>query len=156
MVMALLVATLPGCGGGGSDSNRDEPQDPPPAATRAFDMGFTTWPYDATVAAVNFVYTETSGRGDFIAHHLDGGVPWQAALDGAAYHPAVEAEIQGRRTTPRQSSACISPSAPSTVAATASPATGAPGRTNRCRRRGTRATSTAPKSLRLTRTLPVT
>ncbi len=59
-------------------------------------MGFTTWPYDATAMAVNFVYTETSARGDFIAHHLDGGVPWQAALDGAAYHPAVEAEIQTR------------------------------------------------------------
>ena len=32
----------------------DVPQDPPPP-TRAFDMGFTTWPYDDTVAAVNFV-----------------------------------------------------------------------------------------------------
>ena len=59
-------------------------------------MGFTSWPYDATVDAVNFVYTEIAARGDFIAHHLDGGVPWQAALDGAAYDPAVEAEIQGR------------------------------------------------------------
>ena len=96
IAIALLVTTLPGCGGGGGGSNSGEPPDPPPPVTRAFDMGFTSWPYDATVAAVNFVYTETSARGDFIAHHLDGGIPWQAALDGAAYDPAVEAEIQGR------------------------------------------------------------
>ena len=96
-IVALLVATLPGCGGGGSGgSNQNPPPNPPPVVTRAFDMGFTTWPYDATVAAVNFVYTETSARGDFIAHHLDGGIPGQAALDGVAYDPAVEAEIQGR------------------------------------------------------------
>jgi hypothetical protein len=96
IVLALLVATLPGCGGSGGGSGSGGPQNPPPAATRAFDMGFTTWPYDATVAAVNFVYAETSARGDFIAHHLDGGIPWQAALDGVAYDPAVETEIQGR------------------------------------------------------------
>ena len=94
--MALLITMLPGCGGGGGGSNSGEPPNPPPPVTRAFDMGFTSWPYDATVAAVNFVYTETSARGDFIAHHLDGGIPWQAALDGAAYDPAVEDEIQGR------------------------------------------------------------
>jgi hypothetical protein len=92
--LALLIATMLGCGGGGS--NPGEPQNPPPPATRVFNMGFTTWPYDATATAVNFVYTEISARGDFVAHHLDGGVPWQEALDGDAYNPAVEAEIQGR------------------------------------------------------------
>ena len=95
ITLALTITILAGCGGGGSGSNTGQPQNPPPV-TRAFDMGFTTWPYDATVTAVNFVYTETSARGDFIAHHLDGGVPWQAALDGTAYDPAVEAEIQTR------------------------------------------------------------
>ena len=67
IVIALLVATATGCGGG-SSNRAPEPPDPPPPATRAFDMGFTTWPYDATVAAVNFVYTEISARGDFVAH----------------------------------------------------------------------------------------
>ncbi len=91
----LPIAMLAGCGSGsGGGEPRDTP-DPPPI-TRAFDMGFTTWPYDATVEAVNFVNTETSARGDFVAHHLDGGIPWQAALDGIAYDPAVEAEIQSR------------------------------------------------------------
>ena len=86
---------MAGCGGGGGGSSTSDPQDPP-TVTRAFDMGFTTWPYDATVTAVNYVYTETSARGDFVAHHLDGGIPWQEALDGTAYDPAVEAEIQTR------------------------------------------------------------
>ena len=95
IVLALLVATITACGGGSGGSNQGPPLNPPPV-TRAFDMGFTTWPYDATSAAVNFIYTETSARGDFVAHHLDGGIPWQAAFDVAAYHPAVEAEIQGR------------------------------------------------------------
>ncbi len=74
IVLALSIATMAGCGGGsggGDGSGESEPQNPPPV-TRAFDMGFTTWPYDATVTAVNFVYTETSARGDFVAHHLDG------------------------------------------------------------------------------------
>lgn len=95
MVLALPIATMAACGGGGSGSGAGGPQNPP-TVTRGFDMGFTTWPYDATIMAVNFVYTETSARGDFVAHHLDGGVPWQAALDGTAYDPAVEAEIQTR------------------------------------------------------------
>ena len=95
ILLAPLIATMTGCGGGDSGSSAGGPQNPPPV-TRAFDMGFTTWPYDATATAVNFVYTEISARGDFVAHHLDGGVPWQAALDGTAYDPAVEAEIQTR------------------------------------------------------------
>ncbi len=95
IVLALSIAAMAGCGGGGGGSSASEPQNPPPV-TRAFDLGFTTWPYDATVEAVNFVYTETSSRGDFVAHHLDGGIPWQEALDGTAYNPAVEAEIQAR------------------------------------------------------------
>ncbi|MDJ0907442.1 MAG: hypothetical protein QNI96_15600 [Woeseiaceae bacterium] len=98
IVLALSIATMAGCGGGGGSGAEGPPNPPPvtPPVTRAFDLGFTTWPYDATVTAVNFVYTEISARGDFIAHHMDAGVPWQAALDGAAYDPAVEAEIQAR------------------------------------------------------------
>jgi len=35
-------------------------------------------------------------RGDFIAHHLDGGIPWEEALTGAAYSAELEAEISTR------------------------------------------------------------
>ncbi|MFQ5610487.1 MAG: hypothetical protein ACE5F8_09510, partial [Woeseiaceae bacterium] len=93
LISVLLAAAVAGCGG--SSSPPVSPP-PPPVVTRAFDMGFTPWPYDATVMAVNFVYSEISMRGEFIAHHIDGGIPWQESLDQSPYDPAVEAEIQGR------------------------------------------------------------
>ena len=82
--LSLLLAT---CGGGGSAN-------PPPS--RSFAMGFTPWPYAATVAAVNDTYAKINANGDLVAHHLDSGIPWQEALDGVAYPSAVEAEITAR------------------------------------------------------------
>ncbi len=89
-VLALLVQA---CGGGG---NSGSPPQIPPTETRSFELGFTPWPYDATTTAVNFVYTETAARGDFIAHHLDEGIPWEEALTGMPYAAEVEAEINTR------------------------------------------------------------
>ena len=96
--VTLLLATslLQACGGGSSGASAPPPPPPPPVQTRAFELGFTPWPYDATVNAVNFVYTEIAQRGDFIAHHLDEGVPWEEALTGAAYPAEVEGEIAAR------------------------------------------------------------
>lgn len=89
--LAALSCVLGACGG----SSGDAP--PPPAAdTRPFELGFTPWPYDATVTAVNFVYSEIALRGDFIAHHLDGGIPWDEALNGTPYSAELEAEINAR------------------------------------------------------------
>jgi len=68
----------------------------PEQQTRGFALGFTPWPYDASTEAVNFVYSEIISRGDIIAHHLDGGIPWQEALDGTAYPTAVEDELNTR------------------------------------------------------------
>ena len=65
-------------------------------ATRSYELGFTPWPYDATPTAINFVYSEAAQRGDFIAHHLDAGIPWEEALNGAAYAAGVETEIGAR------------------------------------------------------------
>jgi len=69
---------------------------PSPVETRAFELGFTPWPYDATATAVNFVYAEVALRGDFIAHHLDAGVPWNEALNGLPYSAELEAELATR------------------------------------------------------------
>lgn len=63
--------------------------------TRAFHMGFTTWPYDATVDAVEDTYAKISQHGDLIAFHLDNGVPWPEAYTGDPFHPNFEAEING-------------------------------------------------------------
>jgi len=88
----LALATLQGCGGSSSGGT------PPPVQqeTRGFELGFTPWPYDATSAAVNFVYSEAASRGDFIAHHLDGGIPWNEALNGTVYSVELEAELATR------------------------------------------------------------
>ena len=83
-----------------------------PETTRSFKMGFTPWPYDATTQAVNFVYEQAVARGDFVAHHLDGGVPWNEALAQTSYPANVEAEIAARLTqTPagKRSYLAISP-----------------------------------------------
>ncbi len=89
--LAALSGLLYACGG----SSGGAPP-PPPAETRPFELGFTPWPYDATVTAVNFVYSEVALRGDFIAHHLDGGIPWEEALNGTPYSAELEAEINAR------------------------------------------------------------
>jgi len=63
--------------------------------TRSFHMGFTTWPYAATVEAVEDTYSKITQHGDLIAFHLDNGVPWPEAYMGDAFHPNFEAEING-------------------------------------------------------------
>lgn len=100
-VFRLVVATgfmglLSACGGSSGGVSPQSPPPPPVQETRSYELGFTPWPYDATVDAVNFVYSEAAMRGDFIAHHLDGGIPWQEALDGTPYPADVENEITGR------------------------------------------------------------
>lgn len=99
-MVALYVVVLTSCGGSGGDNGGAAAQTPMP--TRSFALGFTPWPYEATTAAVDFVYTEIGARGDIIAHHLDGGIPWQEALDGKPYPAPVEAELNTRlaRTLP--------------------------------------------------------
>lgn len=87
-ILAALAGLLQACGGSSGTA--------PPSTTRSFELGFTPWPYDATTTAVDFVYSEAALRGDFIAHHLDAGIPWEEALTGVAYSAEVEAEITAR------------------------------------------------------------
>ena len=42
------------------------------------------------------MYSEVALRGDFIAHHLDAGIPWEEALNGTPYSAELEAEISAR------------------------------------------------------------
>ncbi len=92
LYIVVLAGFVPACGGSSSDTA------PPPeiVETRSFEIGFTPWPYDATATAVNFVYSEVALRGDFIAHHLDAGVPWDEALNGLAYSAELESELTTR------------------------------------------------------------
>lgn len=95
VVLLLLCGTFVACGGGGGgDSESTAPATP--ALTRSFQMGFTPWPYDATLDAVNTTYTLIQQNGDIVAHHLTEGVPWEAALNRTAYPAHLTREIDGR------------------------------------------------------------
>ncbi|MBL8026235.1 MAG: hypothetical protein JNL74_07480 [Fibrobacteres bacterium] len=43
---------------------------------RSFKMGFTPWPYNNTVEAVNNGYDSILANSDMISEHIDEGVPW--------------------------------------------------------------------------------
>jgi len=92
LLFIVFLFFITACGGSSDNDSPPEPEE----QTRSFALGFTTWPYDASIEAVNFVYSEINSRGDIIAHHLDGGIPWQEALDGTAYPTAIENELNTR------------------------------------------------------------
>ena len=73
---------------GSSDAGVDD--------TRPYLMGFTTWPYDITVEAVEDTYARILEHADLVTHHLMGGVPWQEALEGGGTYPNLEGHICGR------------------------------------------------------------
>lgn len=90
----LTILLLAGCEG--DSSSGDDNNVRFIGTTRSFYMGFTPWLYEATNSALETTYSRLVNHGDIIKHHLLGGIPWQEALDGSAYHSNLEAEIQGR------------------------------------------------------------
>ena len=60
-------------------------------------MGFTPWPYDLTEQAVNDTYNFINSNATIISHHLDGGVPWTEALQGAPLPKHLLSEWQKRK-----------------------------------------------------------
>jgi len=48
-------------------------------------LGFSPWPPDLTIAAIERGYDFIAKNGTIIAHHLDNGIPWDAALNGTNY-----------------------------------------------------------------------
>lgn len=86
---SICFLIISGCGGSSGSSQ---------TLSRPFYMGFTPWPYDSTIAAVENTYTKINENGDLVAHHLDGGIPWDEALGGSSYHVNVESELSTRLT----------------------------------------------------------
>ncbi len=64
-----------------------------PAPTRNFYMGFTAFPYDITLQAVNDTYQQVLRDGDIILVHFDNGVPWNEALNDLPFPPRVQFDI---------------------------------------------------------------
>lgn len=70
-----------------------------PLATRSFYMGFTPWPYAATVEAVNDTYSKINLYGDIVDHHFMTGIPWQNAYNNVeTYRINIEGDISDRKT----------------------------------------------------------
>ena len=86
-----LIACIGSCGGD-NDSTENANQ----AATRSFKMGFTPWLYAANLDAQALTYNRLAAHGDLIKHHLQGGIPWEEALNEAAYPNNVEVNVAGR------------------------------------------------------------
>ncbi len=67
-------------------------------SSRSFYMGFTPWPYAATLEAIEDVYDFINSEGDIIAHHFQQGIPFTATntLDFNTYNKNIQNEIDGR------------------------------------------------------------
>lgn len=84
-VIALMLAACGGRDGGSGDAD-------PPAPARGFYMGFTPFPYDADPATilqvVDDIYARLASDADMVLHHLEEGIPWNAALADDLLTPA--------------------------------------------------------------------
>ena len=84
----IVLIFVAGCGGSVSPDMA--------LAQRSFYMGFTPWPYDATLEAYTTTYDKLNADGDMVDHQLMQGIPWEEAYNVTAYPTAVEADLNGR------------------------------------------------------------
>lgn len=62
------------------------------AAQRTFHLGFTPFPYDATIEARETTFDLVNSHSDIVAHHFDNGVPWVEAYRGEEYSESALSE----------------------------------------------------------------
>jgi hypothetical protein len=81
-------------------------EDPQPV--RPFYLGFTPFPYDISLEAVNYSYQRITADGDMITHHFDNGVPWVEALVKETYSDNILNDWAFRKTnTPAGHKVCV-------------------------------------------------
>lgn len=81
-------------------------EDPEPG--RPFYLGFTPFPYDISLEAVNYSYDRIKVDGDMITHHFDNGVPWVEALVNESYSDNILNDWAFRKTnTPAGHKVCV-------------------------------------------------
>ncbi len=78
---ALLASAMASC------ETEPSASSPPPSApvSHTIALGFTPWPADLTAAGADRTYAFIHDHANLMAHHFDGGVPWDEALDGAKF-----------------------------------------------------------------------
>lgn len=96
MILGLAIS-LVACD---SKSNSDEsPQnnvDNQEPQSRNLQLGMTSWPYDVSLDALENLYSIVRQNSDFVAHHLQGGIPWDEALADQNYSDNLESIIDQR------------------------------------------------------------
>ena len=68
------------------------------AAPRSYRLGFTPFPYEISMEAVNWVYDTLAEDSDVIMQHFDNGVPWPEALAGEPYSDNIMNDWEMRRS----------------------------------------------------------
>jgi len=53
-------------------------------SSREFEMGFSTWPYDATISAVENTYQFIEENADIYSEHIDNKIPWSSWINNSA------------------------------------------------------------------------
>jgi len=64
---------------------------------RNFKMGFSTWPYAATLGAQDSTYAFLAAEGDIYSEHIDDKIPWSAWMNSTALPNDFINNIQGRK-----------------------------------------------------------
>lgn len=64
-LLLINVLILAACSGSSEDHHERVHEQVQEVQTRSFALGFTPWPYDASIDAVNFVYSEINDRGGY-------------------------------------------------------------------------------------------
>ncbi len=64
--------------------------------TRSFSMGFSTWPYAPSQAAVDNTYGFIAANADIYSEHIDSNIPWDAWINDGPLPEAFTSDIRGR------------------------------------------------------------
>ena len=60
-------------------------------------MGFTSWPYAATLGAQDSTYAFLQAEGDIYAEHIDDKIPWKSWINSSFLPSAFTSNIQARK-----------------------------------------------------------
>lgn len=90
--MSLVGCASPGAATGSTGASSSSG-----GGTRTFDMGFTPWPYDATLEAIDWTWSTLRADGDVVSQHIEEGVPWPEAASGAPFPASFDALLADRK-----------------------------------------------------------
>lgn len=89
IILTIFLALL-GC------EKDDTP--PEPIVKRNFKMGFTSWPYAATLEAQQNTYNFLRDEGDIYAEHIDDKIPWSAWINNTSLPQEFVTNIESRKS----------------------------------------------------------